>query len=188
MPLLICEYWPNNMTGQGVKMKQLHDKIDKKILFHTVLWKATFSNTKVFFRLNIKSVSSTFVCLFCFRSWATTSHEVKLAQPLEPRWLTSRMVLVLHSNAKHLVLPPPKSCLSWQKPPRRQDHSDFRWYSDLFILHGVNLTVETNKRAREMYFDKPLYGHFYILLLPLDGKSSDQQVKRRNTRRLVSFI
>ena len=30
-----------------------------------------------------------------------------------------------------------------------------------------------------MYFDKPLYGHFYILLLPLDGKSSDQQVKRR---------
>ena len=89
------------------------------------------------------------------------------------------MVLVLHSNAKHLVLPPPKSCLSWQKPPRRQDHSDFRWYSDLFILHGVNLTVETNKRAREMYFDKPLYGHFYILLLPLDGKSSDQQVKRR---------
>ena len=89
------------------------------------------------------------------------------------------MVLVLHSNAKHLVLPPPKSCLSWQKPPRRQDHSDFRWYSDLFILHGVNLTVETNKQAREMYFDKPLYGYFYILLLPLDGKSSDQQVKRR---------
>ena len=31
MPLLICEYWPNNMTGQGVKMQQLQDKIDKKI-------------------------------------------------------------------------------------------------------------------------------------------------------------
>ena len=72
-----------------------------------------------------------------------------------------------------------------QKPTRGQDHSDFRWFSDLFRLHGVNLTVETNKRAREMYFDKPLYGHFYILLLPLDGKSSDQQVKRRNTRRLI---
>ena len=60
MPLLICEYWPNNMTGQGVKMQQLHDKIDKKIKFDTVLWKATFSNTKVFFGLDIKCVSSTF--------------------------------------------------------------------------------------------------------------------------------
>ena len=75
-----------------------------------------------------------------------------------------------------------------QKPTRGQVHSDFRWYSDLFILHGVNLTVETNKRAREMYFDKPLYGHFYILLLPLDGNSSDQQVKRRNTQRLSLAI
>ena len=124
-----------------------------------------------------------FVCLFVF----VHGQPPPTKSNWEPKWLTSRMVLVLHSNTKHLVLPPPKSCLSWQKPPRRQDHSDFRWYSDLFILHGVNLTVETNKRAREMYFDKPLYGYFYILLLPLDGKSSDQQVKRRNTRRLDSY-
>ena len=30
MPLLICENWPNNMTGQGVKLQQLQEKIDKK--------------------------------------------------------------------------------------------------------------------------------------------------------------
>ena len=28
MPLLICENWPNNMTGQGVQMQQLQEKID----------------------------------------------------------------------------------------------------------------------------------------------------------------
>ena len=39
-----------------------------------------------------------------------------------------------------------------------------------------------------MYFDKPLYGHFYILLLPLGGKSSDQQVKRRkHPKAFISF-
>ena len=30
MPLLICENWPNNMTGQGVQMQQLQEEIDKK--------------------------------------------------------------------------------------------------------------------------------------------------------------
>ena len=40
MPLLICENWPNNMTGQGFKMQQLHDEIDTKKISHTVLWKA----------------------------------------------------------------------------------------------------------------------------------------------------
>ena len=39
-----------------------------------------------------------------------------------------------------------------------------------------------------MYFDKPLYGHFYILLLPLDGKSSDQQVKRRKHPKAVTKV
>merc|ERR1711879_409919 len=95
------------------------------------------------------------------------------------------MVLVLHSNAEqHLVLPPPRG----QEPPKGQDHSDFRWYSDLFRLHGVNLTVETNKQAREMYFDQPLNGHFYILLLPLGGKSSDQQVKGIKHPKAVFFL
>ena len=59
MPLLICENWPNNMTGQGVQMQQLQEEIDKK-KFDTGLGKATSSNTKVFFGLAIKSVSSTF--------------------------------------------------------------------------------------------------------------------------------
>ena len=38
MPLLICENWPNNLTGQGFKMQQLHDEIDnkKKISHSTV--------------------------------------------------------------------------------------------------------------------------------------------------------
>ena len=48
MPLLICENWPNNMIGQGVKLQQLQEKIDKKIFFDTGLVKATSSNTKVF--------------------------------------------------------------------------------------------------------------------------------------------
>ena len=48
MPLLICENWPNNMIGQGVKLQQLQEKIDKKYFLALDLVKATSSNTKVF--------------------------------------------------------------------------------------------------------------------------------------------
>ena len=38
MPPLICENWPNNMIGQGVKLQQLQEKIDKKKYFLTQDW------------------------------------------------------------------------------------------------------------------------------------------------------
>ena len=122
--------------------------------------------------------------LLLFRSWATTSHEVKLRTKMTD--FTYGTCFSLKCKAFGASHRP--ELLGWQKPTKGQDHSDFRWYSDLFRLHGVNLTVETNKRAREMYFDKPLYGHFYILLLPLGCKSSDQQVKGRKHPRATLLL
>ena len=48
------------MTGQGLKMQQFNEEKDKNDFFDTELWKATSSNNKVFFGLDIKSVISTF--------------------------------------------------------------------------------------------------------------------------------
>ena len=89
------------------------------------------------------------------------------------------MVLVLHSNAKILVLPPPKSCLGDKSRPEGKTIPISGGTPTYLYCTELISQLKKNKQAREMYFEKPLYGYFYILLLPLDGKSSDQQVKRR---------
>jgi len=79
------------------------------------------------------------------------------------------MVLVLHTNAKHLV----RSAAQKARPFRFQAYSDKRLDC---TVQSVTVTNETNKNHGQV-ISQAHNGNFNVLLTP-SGKSSVQHVKR----------
>jgi len=104
--------------------------------------------------------------VFVFLPGQPPPREVKLVH-IKPIWLTLCMVLVLHTNAKHLM----GSAAQKARPFQFQAYSEER-------LDCTNYTCYQNKQQNHgqviLHSDN---GHFDALLSP-SGKSSVQHVKR----------
>ena len=105
--------------------------------------------------------------VFVFVPGQPPPREIKLVH-IEPIWLTSRMVLVLHTNAKHLV----RSAAQKARPFRFQAYSEERL--DCAECHSWN---KWNKQNHGQVILQAHNGQFNVLLSP-SGKSSVQYVKR----------